>query len=110
KAEEEKKSSGFALVASLRTDESAKKPRERKDRADLETILLFFQDLHLPKGDAEWFFHKCEGNGWRNGNSPIKDWRSTVRAWKAGGFMPSQKRQQMMPVNGTPKKPEFRDV
>ena len=41
--------------------------------------------------DAEYFFSKCEGNGWTNGGKPIKDWKATLRAWKAQGYLPSQK-------------------
>lgn len=51
----------------------------------------------LPESDGAWFFHKCQANGWTNGGKPIRDWRATIRAWKAAGYMPSQK----APVNGS---------
>jgi hypothetical protein len=42
--------------------------------------------------DADWFFWKCEGNGWTNGGKPILDWKATIRSWWKGCFFPSQKR------------------
>lgn len=66
---------------------------------------LFFASQELPVSDADWFFHKCEGNGWRNGGKPILDWRATVRSWKAGGYLPSQKNSSNGNGNGSPRKP-----
>lgn len=62
-----------------------------KARGSLQEIKTFFSELKLPDNDAEYFFHKCEGNGWRVANHPIKDWRSTVRAWVKMQIFPSQK-------------------
>lgn len=96
---EAKREEGFALVASLPDEVSKeKKPREKKDKADLETIKTYFLELGLPNSDAEWFFYKNEGNGWTNGRAPIKDWKATVRSWKAAKYLPSQKTP---PVNGS---------
>lgn len=51
----------------------------------------FFQELGLYPRDAEATWNKWEGNGWANGGKKIACWKSTVRAWKASGYMPSQK-------------------
>jgi hypothetical protein len=50
--------------------------------------------------DADWFFWKCEGNGWTNGGKPILDWKATIRSWWKGGFFPSQKPQQQFRFGG----------
>lgn len=51
----------------------------------------FFRELGLPQSDAEFFFYKCEANGWTHSGKPLKDWKAHVRSWKAAGYMPSQK-------------------
>lgn len=62
-----------------------------KRKGALEEIRAFCKELGLPESDGDASFHKWEGNGWKNGQLPIKCWRSTIRAWRANGYMPSQK-------------------
>jgi hypothetical protein len=62
-----------------------------KSKGSLEEILLFCVELEVPRTDGESCFHKWEGNGWKNGNAQIKDWKATMRSWKAAGYLPSQK-------------------
>lgn len=63
-----------------------------KSRASCEEIVkAFCLELGLPETDGEWFFAKCEGCGWTNSGKPIKDWKATLRAWKAQGYVPSMK-------------------
>jgi len=62
-----------------------------KSRGTIEEFHQFFASISLPPSDADYTFHKWHGNGWVNGKNPIKDWKATVRQWKAGNFMPSQK-------------------
>jgi hypothetical protein len=45
----------------------------------------------ITERDADWFFDKCEGNGWTNGGQPIRDWKATLQSWKRAGYLPSQK-------------------
>lgn len=63
-------------------------------KGTIEDIKAFCLTLGLPASDGEWFFWKCEGCGWMNGTSKIKDWPATIRAWKIIGCMPSQKPQR----------------
>jgi hypothetical protein len=64
----------------------------RKDRAgSLAEVIEFCRSIGLPKSDAEWFWHKCEANGWTNSGKRILDWKSVLRSWKAGGYVPSVK-------------------
>lgn len=62
-----------------------------KDRGTIEEIKAFAIEIGQPESDGEACFHKWEGNGWVNGTAKIKDWRSTMRAWKSSGYLPSQK-------------------
>lgn len=51
-------------------------------------------EIGLPKSDGAAFWDAKEGNGWKNGANKIKDWKATMRTWKANGFHPSQKGQK----------------
>lgn len=62
-----------------------------KSKGTYEEVAEFCKSIGLPVTDAEYFFNKCEGCGWTNGGKPIKDWRATIRSWKAAGYMPSCK-------------------
>ena len=75
------------------TETEAEQPPEPKPKArgTIEEFRAFFSSISLPDSDAEYAFHKWQGNGWVNGKNPIKDWKATVRQWKAGKFFPSQK-------------------
>lgn len=73
---------------------SKAKKAQARNRASLTEIKDFCTEIGLPESDGEACFYKWEGNGWLNGGKPIKDWRATIRAWKASGYMPSQKTQQ----------------
>lgn len=68
-------------------------PKPRKDRGTLEEIQDYCIELGLPETDGTWFFDKCEGCGWKNGGSAIKDWKATIRQWRLQHFLPSQKTQ-----------------
>lgn len=75
------------------TETEAEQPLEPKPKArgTIEEFRAFFLSISLPDSDAEYAFHKWQGNGWINGKNPIRDWKATVRQWKAGKFFPSQK-------------------
>lgn len=81
-------------------EKGSEEGKRLKDKATAIEVSAFFTAEELPDSDAEWFFEKCNGNGWTNGGKPIKDWKSTVRSWRAAGYLPSQK-------NGNHPQPEF---
>ena len=41
----------------------------------------------LPETDGSHLFHTLEAKGWKD----VKCWKSTLRKYKSGGWMPSQK-------------------
>ncbi len=65
-------------------------------RPTLEDVQLFCSKMGIPISDAEWFLAKMEGNGWMNGNQPVKNWTGTIIQKKNEGLLGSQlaKRQQ----------------
>lgn len=55
-----------------------------------EEFDAYFREIGLYPRDADATWDKWEGNGWVNGGKKIVCWKSTIRSWKARGFMPSQ--------------------
>ena len=68
---------------------------------DLAEVQAFVASEGLPVSDADYFWNKCEGNGWKNGGNSIKDWRATVRSWKAASYLPSQKARTQNAINNS---------
>lgn len=65
---------------------------KRKKRAESEAELVqYCVQRGLKETDGQWLWAKWEGNGWRNGKEPIRDYECTVRQWKLQGIFPSQK-------------------
>jgi hypothetical protein len=56
-----------------------------------EEFDAYFREVGLYPRDAEATWNGWEGNGWTNKGKKIECWKSTVRAWKARGYMPSVK-------------------
>lgn len=73
------------------------KTASRPVHPSLEEVKLVIAKTGLPESDAIWFWNKCEANGWTNGGRPIKSWQHTIAAWKAAGYMPSQKNPVAQP-------------
>jgi hypothetical protein len=69
-----------------------------KSRGTLEEMKSFACELGLPETDGEAMFYKWEGNGWKNGAASVKDWKATLRSWKAAGYLPSQKAPTTAPA------------
>jgi DNA-binding MarR family transcriptional regulator len=63
------------------TSTNTSKKREGKP-ANLEEVLLSFQEVGADESEAMAFFDYYEANGWTQGkNKPIKDWRAAARGW-----------------------------
>lgn len=79
------------------------KGKEEKGRGTptLEQVKLCCAKAGLPESDAIWFFNKCEGNGWLVNGRPIKSWMHVIAAWKAAGYMASQKGGRPTPSGTT---------
>ena len=67
--------------------DSAKQKNTAKAKTS-EEVEEFAVSLGCPAGQGTAAFWKWEGNGWVNGKAAIKDWRATVRSWKAQGYAP----------------------
>lgn len=71
-----------------------------KAKGTSEEASAYCVEIGLPASDGTACFDKWQGNGWKNNGEPIKDWKATIRAWKANGYMPSQKAAQGRNGNG----------
>lgn len=88
------------------SDADTKADIRDKARASLEAITLFCRESGLYPRDAEYLWNTWEANGWKVSGKAIKDWRATVRAWKAQGYLPSQKTPSAADVWPTPPREE----
>jgi hypothetical protein len=73
------------------SDAETKAQAISKSRGSRLEIDEFFRSIDLSPRDAEYMWNNWESNGWTIKGKAMKDWRATVRAWKAAGHMPSQK-------------------
>jgi hypothetical protein len=88
----------YLRVARHREKKKTENPPQGFSKPSMEQVKLYCSKAGISMADAEWFYHKCEGNGWKNGGRPIKSWEHTLVAWKTAKYLPSQK-------NGAPKHP-----
>lgn len=70
------------------TEKEEVKPRARGTVSEFKA---FAKEIQLPESDGEYLFNHLQENGWKRGNAPIRDWRSSMRKWKIGKYLPSQK-------------------
>lgn len=79
------------------TEEEKDHAKKSKSKGTLDEVIQYTLEVGGNADDGEHLFNKWEGNGWTNNGDKIKDWRATVRSWKAAGYLPSQKQK---PYNG----------
>ncbi len=94
-----------------RTKSAPEKRREEKRISDTQTnakarastpeeLEEFAISIGCQPAQGTAAFWRWQGNGWMNDGKPIKDWKATVRAWKALKFGPfkDEATQQPRPV------------
>lgn len=81
-------------------DSTVQEEDKNKKRGTQLELQDFCKSNGLFPRDADYLWNRWESNGWQNANKPIKDWRATVRSWKAQGYLPSQK--QALPTDVWP--------
>jgi hypothetical protein len=105
---EKRREADMRTTPKRRTDDEDKEREDRKENGETgrhapatrEDVLLFCRELQLPESDADWFWHKGQGNGWTNGGTSIRDWQATLLSWKAARYLPSQKAADAAAVKG----------
>ena len=90
--EEPPKNQGRTKTNKEKEEKKEKKSICKKAKADsIEEVIDYCKSLGLETSDGVYFWNHWEGNGWINGGKVIKDWKATIRAWKAYGHLSSQK-------------------
>lgn len=72
-------------------EEKEQEKDKKSGKATEEELRDFCKGNGLFPRDVEYLWNTWEGNGWRVSNRPIKNWKATIRAWIAQGYLPSQK-------------------
>ena len=62
-----------------------------KEQGTRDELCSFAVEIGLTENDGTFMFEHFEETKWKRGKDPIKDWKATMRKWKAGGWLPSQK-------------------
>lgn len=73
-------------------------PEHDKPLATREEIVAFCIEQGLTENDGVYLFHHWTENKWTRNNKPLKKWTQAVLAWKAGGFLPSQRKRFGIPL------------
>lgn len=87
----------YLRVFRHREKEKMENPPKGFQKPTIEEVKLFCSKAGISMSDAEWFFFKCEGNGWTNAGRPIKNWGMTLTSWKTAGYLPSQRAGSAVP-------------
>ena len=71
-----------------------------------------YVDEHNLQVDVERFFDYYEGNGWKVGKNPMKDWKATARNWSRNSFDKGGGSNQRTSTNGAtkPKQDKYADL
>ena len=64
--------------------DAAPSARKRFIKPTEEEVYAYFVSIGIdnPSVETQKFFSWYEGNGWKVGKNPMKDWRATCRTWK----------------------------
>jgi hypothetical protein len=85
-------------MSTNKNEKNVKKYRDNgKSSCTLQEAVDFCLSIDLQKSDAEYMVNHWIGNGWMNGKQSVKDWKATIRSWKAAGHLPSQKNSRPQP-------------
>ncbi len=95
------------------------KPKVEKKKATRKVFvkptpleIQTYVDEHQLNVDVERFFDYYEGNGWKVGKNPMKDWKATARNWSRNSFDKGGGSNQRASFNRTaePKQDEYADL
>jgi hypothetical protein len=63
----------------------------------IDELRIFCKEIGHQESDGDAMFYMWESNGWKNGKSPCKDWKSGVRRYASEGWLASQKNPRPFP-------------
>jgi len=62
--------------------------KEKKENPTIDEVRVFCKEIGMTESVGDFCFWKWEGNGWTNSGKSIRDWKATIRSWKAAGHLP----------------------
>lgn len=62
--------------------------KEKTEKPTIDDVRIFCKEVGMSESVGDFCFWKWEGNGWTNSGKPIKNWKATIRSWKAAGHLP----------------------
>ena len=76
------------------------------------TEIQTYADEHQLNIDVDRFFDYYEGNGWKVGKNPMKDWKATARNWSRNSFDKGGGSNKHASTDGKiePKKDKYADL
>lgn len=66
-------------------------------QSSLDGVREFGREKGIRETDCDWFYYKCEGNGWTNDGKKIKNWKATLISWQKAGYLPSDRSKSHAP-------------
>lgn len=60
----------------------SKKGGSRFAKPTLDEVLIYANEIGLPRIEVDKFYDRAESIGWLVGRNPMKDWRAALRNWK----------------------------
>jgi uncharacterized small protein (DUF1192 family) len=75
---------------SVKKGESEGRLPKPKDQAE---VVAYCESIGLPAKDANYFWNKWIGDGFKNAGRPMRDWQAVIRSWRDAGHLPSQKNE-----------------
>lgn len=56
-----------------------------------DSVVAFCLSKGICEADADYFWQKWLGNGFKNAGAAMRDWQSVILSWRSAGHLPSQK-------------------
>lgn len=86
---------GYAMgLSNSNSNSTSKSNTLKKEKPSIDDVRAFCKEIGMTEDVGDFCFWKWEGNGWTNGGKPIRDWKATIRSWKAAGHLPPKQQQQ----------------
>src|SRR5207253_667823 len=63
----------------------------------LTEVIAYGKEQGITASDAEAFYDSQEAGGWTRGGKPLRDWKASLRSWKANNWLASQRNRSHAP-------------
>ena len=79
------------LVEDTAIESSPVEPKRKRSRTpfavpSVEEVADYFDEIGVPRSEAQSFHDHYESKGWVVGKTPMKSWKAACRTWKKNAF------------------------